>query len=173
VERSVGQAGARERLDGCRDEPVREAAIPDQRQWDERLPEPDAWDAWDDARQDEAANAERPPRALADAGAGKSVAPAQDVRAKDARFPQEHPLGRRARPAAAGLCTPGAVRSAARSCAGPAWEAQQPRAAQPDLTRRVEVVQPWSAAPVAEPPLLVVAPPAARPLPAEQQEALA
>jgi hypothetical protein len=71
-------------------------------------------------------------------GAEKSAAPARDVRAQDARFPQEHQLARLAPPAAAGLCTPGAVRSAAQLCAGQARQARLRPEAEQDSAEQLE-----------------------------------
>lgn len=120
----------RARPDGCRDEPDPEAAIPDPRQGDEPLPAPCAWDASDDVRRGAAAGPHLLPRP-ADADAEKWVARERDVRARAARF-QLHLLVRQARLGAAELCIPGAVRSAAQSCAARVAEAPPQPAAKPD-----------------------------------------
>jgi hypothetical protein len=83
--------------------------------------EPNAWDAWDAARQDAAADAARQERReQRDVGAEKLAGRARDVRARGAFLPR--PQGRWSvklveRDAVAELCRPDAVRFAARSCA--------------------------------------------------------
>jgi hypothetical protein len=78
--------------------------------------------AWDGAHRDAVVDAALQLRALlADAGAGKSAAPARDGRALDA-FRMALPAVPlvQAQPDAAALCKPDAVPFAGQSCAGPA-----------------------------------------------------
>jgi hypothetical protein len=140
VERSVGLACARAHLDGFPVEPAPEVATPVPRQWVARLPALAAWDAWDGAHPDAAADEARQHQVQLDADAEKLAAPARDGRAQDAEFQQQkRSIARSAhRVSAAGLYTQDAAQSAARSCevqesAGPqtewVWQgAEQPEA---------------------------------------------
>jgi hypothetical protein len=130
------------RQDVRRDEPDPEAEAPDQLPADARLPVQNALDAWDGARRDAADAADLRCQELADVVAEKLAVRARDGRAQDAWFPQAHRSARLEQPdAAAELCTPDAVQSAAQSCAelavavGPLPQAQLD-AAQPELAAR-------------------------------------
>ena len=119
AERSAGPAGARERLDGCRDEPVPEAAAPDLHREDAHRQAPAAWDASDGARRDatDAADLHREPSV---ADVEKLADLALDVRARDAWSLQaRRPVQQEPLVWAAELCTPDAVQSAEQSFAEP------------------------------------------------------
>jgi hypothetical protein len=139
AEHNAGQAGARARPDERRGELVPEVEAPDQPQVDEHPQASIAWDAWDDAHPD-ARDAADLHRALADAGAEKSAAPAPDVRAQDAwslraRWPEQPAR----QGAAVELCTPDVVRSAGQSCAAPEAVVRPPlQAVPPDAARPLE-----------------------------------
>ena len=136
AERSVGLDDARAHPDGCRDELNPEAEGRDRHQSDEVRWEPSAWDAWDGARPDEEADAERLVllALLADAGAEKSAGRELGGRVQDELFPELQREQWARQDAAAELCTRGADRSAERSCA------EQAAAAAPKELR--DAVQP-------------------------------
>jgi hypothetical protein len=112
---------------GYRDELAREEVIQVPPQSGACPPEPNAWDAWDGARLDAAADAARPlPDLLPDADAEKWADREPDAPEQDAHPPS---IARSAhRGAAAELCRPDAGRFAARSCVVPelaaSWEPQ-------------------------------------------------
>jgi len=121
AERSAVRACAQAHRDGFPDEPVRAEEGLDQLQADAAQSGPTAWDAWDGARRDEAADAPHQLLALPAAGdAEKSADPEQAVREQDALFlptlllaqlePAEQ--GEEAEP-----YRPDVVRSAEQSCA--------------------------------------------------------
>jgi hypothetical protein len=103
---------------GYRDERAREEVIQVQPQSGACLPEPNAWDAWDGARLDAAADAARPlPDLLPDADAEKWADREQDAPEQDESLQS---IVRSAhRDAAAELCRPDADPFAAQSCAVP------------------------------------------------------
>jgi len=134
AEHSVGRACARARRGGCRDEPVRAAEVRVLRRADEPLRALNAWDASGGVRQDAAAGAAHPHhRDRLDADVGKLAGREQDVRAQGAFLPQPERWfvqPEEAQAAAAALCKPDAVQSAAQSCAARAAAEAQ---AEPDV----------------------------------------
>jgi len=114
-------------------------AIPDRRRWDGCQPEPDASDAWGDARRAEALDAAHLRPELRDAGAGKSVGRALDAREPDAWCQRrERQLARPERGAAVELCTQAEARFEERSCAAPGAAVDQQPEALPDAARALE-----------------------------------
>lgn len=115
--------------DGCRDASAPEVVSQDQPQSDARPRAPIVWDAWDDARQAEAADAAHRCRALPDAGAGKladrelgALEPAALLIVQSVHQVE-----------AAELCRQDAARFAARSCAEPELPAWWEQPLQPDV----------------------------------------
>lgn len=120
-----------------------------------------AWGASDGARQDEAADAAHPRRALVDAGAGKWAVREQVCQGQDARCPWAirilEPLDAAAEP-----YTPDAVPSAERSCVVQAAEARPELEALRDAAEPQEPLaerMPRSAASQAQQVLRVLRPP--------------
>jgi hypothetical protein len=132
--RSAVPGGAKALPDEHQDELAPEAGPLAPHQEDAARSEPNAWDAWDGAHPDEAADAVRQhPVLLADAGAGKSAVPGPDGLVQDAflaLLPEQQ--AQAARDEAAVLCKRGADRSAAQSCAAQGAAALQQPAAAPD-----------------------------------------
>jgi hypothetical protein len=129
AEHSAAPDDARARPDGCLDEPVPEAEALGQLQSDAVPLGPSASGAWDGAHPDEAADAAHQPLVLlVDAGAERSVDPAQGGPALDVRFQPGHRPAqseRAAGPDAAAPYTLDAVQSEERSCVAldfAAWE---------------------------------------------------
>jgi hypothetical protein len=130
AEHSAGRAGVQAHPDEHQDELVLEAGRPGRPQADGARSEPNAWDAWDGVRPDEAADGVHQLRdLLVDGDAGRWVVRALDDLALDAWFRQALPLARSVRVAAvAALCKPDEALSAARSFAALASVAQPQRA---------------------------------------------
>jgi nucleoside-diphosphate-sugar epimerase len=113
-------------------------AIRDRHQWDEHHPTSDASDAWDGARRDEEVDVAHQLPALPGADAGKSAAPARDVREPDARSPQVQ-LALPAPDAAAELYRQAVAPFAEQSCAAREAAALLTRAVQTGVAPVLEV----------------------------------
>jgi hypothetical protein len=140
AEHSVGQACAQALLDGYPDAPVPAEEVPDRHPADVAPSEPIAWDAWDAAHQDAAADAElQRLLVLADEDVEKSAGPAQDARVRDAWFQQVRSLARAEElDAAAEPYKQDEVQSGERSCAEQEVAAvQQQLEARPDVEQLV------------------------------------
>jgi hypothetical protein len=136
AEHSAVRACAQAHRDGFPDERDREEEDLGQLRSDAAQLERSAWDAWDDARRDEAADVHHQLQALLAAGdAGKSADPERAARAQDAWFPPELRLARLVpaeQDAAVEPYIPDAARSAEQSCAAQAFAARQQLAEQLD-----------------------------------------
>lgn len=132
--RSAVPACAKALLDEHRDELAPEAGPLAPHQEDADRSEPNAWDAWDGAHPDEAADADRQlPGLLADVDAGKLAVPGPDGPVQDAflaLLPAQQVQA--ARDEAAVPCKRGADRSAAQSCAAQGAAVLQRPAVEPD-----------------------------------------
>ena len=119
AERNAVLDGELDHPDGCRAAWSQEVEEPVQHRADAHLPELAAWDAWVGVRRDATADAEHPELHLPSAdGAEKSVGRELDAQVRDAeRWRWELRAAPAAALAAGEPCTPGAVRSAERSCA--------------------------------------------------------
>jgi hypothetical protein len=129
AERSAVLACAQAHPDGFPDEPAREEEALGQLRSDAAQLEPSAWDAWDGARRDEAADAPHQLLALlADEDAGKSADRERAVRAQDASFPPKLPLALLVPAEQDAEAEPyrlDVVRSAEQSCAAQVFAARQ------------------------------------------------
>ena len=119
AEHTAGPAGAQAHRDAHQDELVPEVARQGPHRGDVARLHPCVWGAWDGARQDAAADAAHPCRAvLADADAGKWAGLAPDVQEQDA-FRTALQSKVREQQGAAEPCKPDAVPFEARSCGAP------------------------------------------------------
>lgn len=137
--------------DGFRDERAREEEALGQLQLDAAQSGPSAWDAWDGARRDEAADVRHQLRALLAAGdAGKSADPERGVRARDASFPPGLPLALLVlaeQDAEAEPYRPDVARSGEQSCAAQVLAARLQPAERLDAARSEPREQRWTQRP--------------------------